>query len=312
MSQAGRVLVTGARGFVGQPVSMGLARSGLEVHGLYTDPWPPGLPGVCWHRLDLSDRGAVTRLMKELRPEKMIHLAWYTEHGRVWNAPENVAWVEYSLHLMRAFAHFGGRRLVMLGSCAEYDWSAVVGPCIERCAPIVPRTLYGVSKDALRRVAAAYAKQEGIELAWGRPFLIYGPRESPGRLVPSVVRSLLAGHSIATGSTGRVRDYMYVEDVAGAVVALLNCPVVGVVNIASGVGVSLGEVIDMIVSLLGHPGLVRRGTLPDPRGEPATLLADIARLRDEVGYTPRWSLAEGMAATVRWWEEKDTRQVGRR
>jgi nucleoside-diphosphate-sugar epimerase len=123
--------------------------------------------------------------------------------------------------------------------------------------------------------------------------------------VPSVIRSLLAGEPVATGAGEQVRDFLHVEDVAGAVVALLDSRVVGAVNIASGVGASVGEVIEEIVSVVGRPGLVRRGELLDRPGEPRLLVADVARLREEVGFWPRWRLAGGIAETVRWWREHE-------
>jgi nucleoside-diphosphate-sugar epimerase len=112
-----------------------------------------------------------------------------------------------------------------------------------------------------------------------------------------------------------VRDFMHVEDVAGAIAALLDSSVVGAVNIATGIGVTVGAVVDAIVWATGHPELVRRGALPDRPGEPWSLVADVARLRDEVGFHPRWELAEGLADTVRWWEAhaRETRaQAARR
>ncbi len=300
-----RVLVSGAGGFIGLPVLAQLARADREIHALCTRAPAPAETGVRWHALDLSDRVAVEGLMEELAPELLVHLAWCTEHGRFWHAPENVLWVERSLQLLRAFVRCGGRRLVMLGTCAEYDWSEIDGPLVEGSSPLAPATLYGVAKDALRRVAGAYAEQQGVELAWGRLFFLYGPREAHGRLVPAVIRSLLRGQPVATGNGAQVRDFMHVDDVAGAVVALLDSPVVGTVNIASGVGVSVEEVVDAIVHLLGHAELVRRGALPGRAGEPPLLVADVARLRDEVGFQPRWGLADGLAATVRWWEANE-------
>lgn len=299
-----RVLVSGAGGFVGLPVLERLSRAGTEIHALSTHARPPAVAGVHWHRLDLSDHAAAERLLGELVPQQLVHLAWYTEHGRFWRAPENVAWVEHSLHLLRAFVRCGGQRVVMLGTCAEYDWSNASGALAEVDSPLAPATLYGVAKDALRRLASAYAHQQGVELAWGRLFLLYGPREPPGRLVPSVIRALLSEQPVATGNPTHVRDLMHVHDVAAAVVALLDSSVVGAVNIASGEEVTVAEVVDRIVALIGHPELVRRGALLDRPGDPPRLLADVTRLREEVGHRPRYGLADGLAATVRWWVQQ--------
>ncbi len=297
------LLVTGAGGFIGLPVLERLVAQGNEVHALSTRSGHTEPPGVHWHLLDLCDCAAVEQLMREVVPERLVHLAWCTDHGRFWSAPENVAWVERSLRLLRAFVRCGGRRLVMLGSCAEYDWSSATGPLVEVGSPVAPATLYGAAKDALRRVASVYAEQEGVELAWGRLFFLYGPREAPERVVPAVIRSLLEGRSVATSGGEQIRDFMHVEDVAEAVVALLDSSVVGAVNIGSGVGVTVGEVVDRIAQSIGRPELVGRGALADRPGEPPLLLADISRLRDEVGFRPRWALADGLAASVQWWRE---------
>jgi nucleoside-diphosphate-sugar epimerase len=304
-----RVLVTGAGGFIGLPLLVELSHGDREIHALSRTS-RAAMPGVHWHTVDLFDPVAVDRLVAELAPEQLIHLAWCTEHGRYWHAPENVAWVQHSLHLLRAFARCGGRRAVMTGTCAEYDWSAVSGPLVESSSPVAPSTLYGTAKDALRRVACAYAEQSGIQLAWARLFFLYGPRESPARLIPSVIHALTACEPLRTGSGERVRDFMHVEDVAGALVALLDSSVVGAVNVASGVAMTIGELIDVIVQVTGHAELVELGALSDRPGEPALLLGDVARLRDEVGYRPRLALADGLAGTVRWWAQGGSVDIG--
>jgi nucleoside-diphosphate-sugar epimerase len=299
-----RVLVTGASGFIGLPLLERLAGSEAEVHALCTRAPPRQPDGVRWHVLDLSDGAALESLIEEIAPERLVHLAWCTEHGRFWHADENLAWVERSLRLLRAFVCHGGQRAVMLGTCAEYDWSRADGPLGEADSPLAPSSLYGVAKDALRRVAAAYAEQEGVELAWGRLFHLYGPREDHRRLVPSIACPLLAGEPVATGHGTQIRDFMHVEDVADAIAALLDSPVVGDVNIASGVGVTVAQVVDRIVELTGGSQLIRKGVLASRPGEPRKLLADVTRLREEVDFQPGRTLSEGLAATVDWWRER--------
>jgi nucleoside-diphosphate-sugar epimerase len=300
------VLVTGANGFIGLPLTIALATRGDDVHAISTQTAPPPLSNVRWHRLDLTAPGGeLEALVRRLRPSRLVHLAWHSAPVRLWDAPENVLWVESSLRLARAFIDGGGRRMLIAGTCAEYDWSVADRPLAEGGSPLVPATLYGVAKDALRRVVAAYAAQAGVELVWARPFFLYGPREPQGRLVPSVVRSLLHGEPVATSGGEQLRDFMHVEDMAGALVALLDSAAVGNVNIGSGVGVAVGEMVDEIVRLIGRPELVRRGGLPMRPGEPPQLVADVRRLHDEVGYRPRVALADGLAATVAWWETQE-------
>jgi nucleoside-diphosphate-sugar epimerase len=271
------------------------------VHAISTRHAPGLFDGVRWHRLDLADPGATAELLRKIAPERLLHLAWYVEHGRFWSAPENVVWVERSLVLLRAFQDAGGRRAVMLGTCAEYDWSGNPELLVESETSLRPASLYGVAKDALRRVAESFAETAEFELAWARLFFIYGPREQQGRLVPAVIRALLAAEPVATTRGEQVRDFMHVRDVAGALAALLLSPVTGAVNIASGSGTTVGELISEIASQVGAPELVRWGELPERPDDPHRLVGDGERLREEVGYRVRIGLAEGVADTLSWW-----------
>ncbi|HEX4435953.1 MAG TPA: NAD(P)-dependent oxidoreductase [Solirubrobacteraceae bacterium] len=299
-----RVLVTGASGFVGVPLLSELVALGAEVHAVHSRGDVAPIEGVSWHRVDLADEAAVTALLAATRPERLAHLAWYVEHGRFWSSPENVVWVEHSLGLLRAFAAAGGRRALLLGTCAEYDWSGVRGPLRELGSPLRPATAYGTAKDSLRHLAEIYTASFDIELAWARLFFMYGPREQPARLVPAVIRGLLAGEPMPTSGGEQVRDFLHVRDVGGALAALLCSEVTGPVNIASGIGTKVREVIAEIASQVGRPELVRYGALPERLDEPPLLVADIERLRREVGFESRIGLAEGIAETISWWRER--------
>jgi nucleoside-diphosphate-sugar epimerase len=153
-------------------------------------------------------------------------------------------------------------------------------------------------------VAAGLAERATFELAWGRPFLLYGPYEDERRLVPSVTRALLEGRVAEVGDGALVRDILHVEDVAAAFVALLASDVQGAVNIASGVGVTLREVIDQIGHAVGTPDLVRFGALSRRESEPDQLVGSARRLCEEVTFVPRVSLEEGIVTTVEWWQRR--------
>ena len=87
-----------------------------------------------------------------------------------------------------------------------------------------------------------------------------------------------------------------------ALVALLDSNIEGPVNIASGEAVSVAEVVQEIAHQLERPNLVQLGALPSAEDEPPLLVADVARLRDEVGWSPRYDLASGLAETINWWK----------
>ncbi|HEV2707723.1 MAG TPA: NAD(P)-dependent oxidoreductase [Pyrinomonadaceae bacterium] len=298
-----RVLVTGATGFVGRHCLAPLVARGYEVHAVSTAGRPPAGDDtprdVRWHASDLLRAGAAARLLAEVEPTHLLHMAWYAAPGKYWTAVENLGWVRASLELFEEFVRHGGRRAVSAGTCAEYDWT--FGFCSETLTPLAPATLYGNCKHALRLVMEAYARLSGVSAAWGRLFFLYGAHEHPDRLVSSVIRRMLRRERVPCSHGRQVRDFLYVEDVADAFVALLESAVEGAVNIASGCPVALREVVGLISQRLDGDDLVDFGALAAPQGDPPFLLADVRRLNEEVGWRPRLSLSEGLAQTIEWW-----------
>jgi nucleoside-diphosphate-sugar epimerase len=279
-----RVLVTGATGFIGTH-----ARAALEEAG----------HDVVTPRLDLLHPRAADVLVEAARATHLLHLAWYAVPGKFWSAPENEEWIRATMRLLRAFYNAGGQRAVAAGTCAEYDWEGD-GLLSERDTPIRPATPYGRAKAE----TFARATELGAELAWGRVFFLYGPGEHPDRLVSSVARRVLAGEEAPTTEGTQVRDFMHVADVAGAFAALVGSDVTGAVNIGSGEPVTVREVVAEVGRAAGRPELLRPGALPQREGEPPRLVADVGRLRDEVGFRPRFDLRSGIADTVEWWRAR--------
>lgn len=287
------VLITGATGLLGRHAVAALEKRGYRVHGLARKD--------AEHAVDLFDTEAVRACLETLRPSHLLHLAWITEPGRYWTAPENLEWQSESLDLVRAFHAAGGRRAVIAGSCAEYDWETLPDKPIDEGFACRPASLYGSSKNALRIAIAALARKRVLSYAWGRIFYLYGGPEPVERLVPSVARALLSGEEAKCGSgTGR-RDFIEVRDAGAAFAALVDSDVAGPVNIASGESHTIAEVAQTIAEIVGRPELLRLGALDDRPGEPATLTADIRKLRQDVGFTPAVALREGLAEAVRFW-----------
>jgi nucleoside-diphosphate-sugar epimerase len=299
---ARRVLVTGATGFIGRHALPALRRRGFDVHAVSSRSRESN-ELTTWHFADLLDCDVADGLVERIEPTHLLHLAWYTEPGQFWTASVNVQWLETSLRLMRAFAAAGGQRVVVAGTCAEYDWS-VAAICREFATPLGPRTLYGQCKRSLHAVTRCLYRTPGSpSLAWGRIFFMYGPHEHPSRLVSSVARALLAGREAQCSAGHQQRDFMHCADVADAFVALLDSEVEGPVNIGSGEPVSIAEVVSLVGDACGRPELVRLGALPAREGDPATLVADVTRLRDEVDFVAGRSLRDGIEQTIEWWRE---------
>jgi nucleoside-diphosphate-sugar epimerase len=97
---------------------------------------------------------------------------------------------------------------------------------------------------------------------------------------------------------------MYVTDVASAFVALLNSDIQGPVNIASGEAITLKDVVERIATKLGRPELLKLGARSTNLQDPPLLLADISRLKDELGWQPSFDIDRGLDETIAWWKEE--------
>jgi nucleoside-diphosphate-sugar epimerase len=294
-----KVLLTGAGGFLGRHCLTGLTARGAEVHAVGRSG-SGAQTGIRFHRADLLDPAQVADLVARVRPTHLLHLAWVTAPATYRTSPENLRWVQTSLALLHAFAEHGGRRALLVGSCAEYDWNA--GLCREADTPLRPACLYGTCKNALRQMLEAFASQAGFSAAWARVFFLYGPHEHPDRLVASVSRALLAGEPALCSAGSQRRDFLHVADAAEALLALLGSDLQGAVNIGSGQAVAVADVVRRLANTLGRPDLLRLGERPAP-GPPAAPLvcADVGRLRQELGWAPRRDLEQGLAQTLAWW-----------
>lgn len=300
-----KVLVTGARGFVGRHSLKTLLERGFEVHAIASKTLPIVNSDCTWHRANLLDQTSIKELVSQVKPTHLLHFAWcYTIPGQYWKSEDNFLWVQASLELLRQFGEQGGKRVVMGGTCAEYDWK--YGYCSEFVTPRNPDTPYGICKKALQEIVSCYCETASLSSAWGRIFFPYGAYEYPNRLVSSVIVSLLKGEPACCSHGNQIRDFLYVQDVADAFVALLESEVTGVLNIGSGQPVAIKDVVYKIADIIGGSDLVQLGAIPSPMKEAPLLVADVTRLSNEVGWLPKFNLQMGIEQSIIWWKNSSS------
>jgi len=294
-----RVLITGATGFIGRHCLPLLLEKGYEVHAVSKQP--PGelfVPDIEWHECDLLAPNSAGEIINNVRPEYMLHLAWYAVPGKFWEAEENTDWMHASMRLFREFADAGGTRLIGAGSCAEYNLNS--GECVEDRTPPNPATLYGICKYIVAKNLGSWSEKSGLDFAWGRVFYPYGPYENPSRLVAYVVRSLLCGEEAFCSEAQQTLDFIHVKDVAAALVSLLESKIQGAVNIGTGQPVIVRVALQEIGKQTGRANLIRLGA----RGSSAQkewLWANTEKLRSYSNWKPQFDLVSGISDAIQWW-----------
>jgi len=292
-----RLLLTGATGFIGRHcLELLFTEKAFEIHAVSSKELKSNWLDVHWHQIDLLDSNQVSKLLAKVRPSHLLHFAWHTDPETCYTSVENLRWVEASLSLLRSFSSHGGKRIVVAGTCAEYDWK--YGYCSENLTPLFPTTLYGICKHSLQIMLAVFSKQTGLSSAWGRIFFVYGPYDYPNKLVPSVTRSFLQGKRALCSHGNQIRDYLYVQDVADALIDILKSDVQGPVNVCSGQPIPLKEIVHKIAEKLGGENLIRLGALPVSPDEPDLIVGNVGRLSKDVVWQPKYDLDKGLDKTI--------------
>ncbi|WP_283811479.1 NAD-dependent epimerase/dehydratase family protein [Bradyrhizobium daqingense] len=184
-----------------------------------------------------------------------------------------------------------------MGSCLEYGPQN--GLCDERTSACRPTTLYGQSKLC---AAEAYI---AAGATWGRVYFPFGPYEPDARLIPSLIRHLRAGQSFDCSHGRQLRDFVYVEDLAEMIAAVLDSDLTGAVNLGSGEPRSLRSVVEHVADRLEARHLVRFGAIEATGVDAEPIIAaDIRRLREVTTGLPMIGFEAGAGRALAWWTDR--------
>lgn len=292
------VLVTGASGFIGSHLCGRLIREGAVVHGFSRKARRSPDAGVHWWQADLGSPANLLSLVREIKPDRIFHLAGYVTGSRELRhvLPSMRGNLVGTVNLLTAAADVGCRRLILTGSLEEPD-------DLDREA--VPCSPYAVGKWAGQAYARMFHALYGLPVVTLRLFMVYGPgQQDLTKLIPSTIRAFLRGKAPRLSSGKRLVDWIYVEDVVDALIAaatvkgLEGCTV----DVGTGRMTTVAEVVNRLVRLTNPKIVPLFGQLPD-RAFERERVADIKQAQALLGWVASTELEAGLEKTVEWYRQ---------
>ena len=339
-----KILVTGAAGFIGSKLMFMLARRGDEVVGIdnindYYDPrlkygrlrecgikcaaaemeWGVPyqsmlLPRCRFIRMAIDDKESLDALFQRERFDKVMNLA--AQAGVRYSITNPYAYLQSNLvgflNILEACRNFGVRHLIYASSSSVYGMNEKV-PYSEDDKVVSPVSLYAASKKSNELMAHAYSKLYGFATSGLRYFTVYGPWGRPDMSPMLFARAISKGNPIKVFNHGdMIRDFTYIDDIVEGTMAVIDHQPVAeqcehgvpykVYNIGCSHPVKLMDFISEIEQACGREA--EKEFLPMQPGDVYQTNADTTKLETECGYKPHWTLHEGIAMFMEWYQSE--------
>ena len=304
-----RALVTGATGFIGSHLVRRLVRDGVEVHALTSTVstlFPVRLADLRGafelHEGNLCDRGAMEAVVGAARPTHVFHLGAYTHVGKSWQRVDECVQtnVQGTVGLLEALEGSGYTRFVNMGTSEIYGGVPVP---FREDGPVNPISPYAASKYAAERFCRVFCEGRGWPVVMLRPFNAFGPAQTIDRVIPEIIIRGLRSEPLRMTQGRQTREFNYVEDLVDGLVRAAAVPGLEgqLLNLGCGEDVSIRDLAELVLDLLGNPVRPEFGAIPERPTEIWEMRCDSSRARDLLGWKPSHTLAEGLVATIEWY-----------
>jgi dTDP-glucose 4,6-dehydratase len=308
-----RVLVTGGAGFISSAfVRHLLQATPHEIVSLDALTYAGNLENLA----DIRSHERLSFVQGDIRDESLVRSVVssvdvivnaaaesHVEKSIVEGASEFVATnVEGTRVLLDAIREVPVERFILISSSEVYGTAQA--PVMDEEHPLNPRSPYAATKAGADRLAFSYYATVIV-----RPFNNYGPRQHPEKVIPRFVLQALADEPLTVhGDGGASRDWLYVDDDAEAIEAAIDREldyVAGqVINLATGVDVSVSRVADLVLELLGKPASLKAFVDERP-GQVRRHIGSTEKAERLLGWRARTPLEEGLHRTVQWYRENE-------
>ena len=303
-----RVLITGGTGFVGANLVHYLVSHGYDVH-LIVRPdhqaWriQSIADRITLHICNIQDINDTNKTMQAIRPHWIFHLATHGAYSWQRDTYEiiNTNFIG-TVNLVKAGLDVGFDAFVNVGSSSEYGLKDHATS--ENTLP-EPNSDYAVTKLAATLYCDHIAKSENVNISTLRLYSVYGEYEDFNRLIPQLIIQGMKGHYPPLASPSIARDFIYIEDVIQACMAIIHTSQHGIYNIGTGIQTTLKEAVETVRELLDIEKEPNWESMPNRNWDTSVWYGDITKAKTLLGWEPKYTLVEGLTKTIQWFKERE-------
>lgn len=309
-----KVFVTGSEGFIGSHLTEELVRVGAEVTALvqYNSfnnwGWLDTLEANIKRNIkivtgDVREYDGIKKIIKG--QDVVFHLAALIAIPFSYFSP--MAYVktnvEGTTNILEACREYEVEKIIHTSTSETYGTAEYVP--IDENHPLQGQSPYSASKIGADKIAESYYKSYDLPVAVLRPFNTYGPRQSARAIIPTIISQILKGSKeIRLGSLTPTRDFNYVKDTVNAFIKVAegDKTIGEVINVGSNYEISIGDLSARIIKMLGKNVSIvcDEDRIRPEKSEVNRLWADNTKIRKLTGWTPKYSLDEGLSITIEW------------
>ena len=320
-----KVLVTGAGGFIGSHLVEAIVKKGYKVRAFvhynsfnswgwldHINKMSSMKDNIEVFSGDIRDPYGVKRAMQDI--DIVFHLAALIGIPYSYYSPESYVDtnIKGTLNILQAGRELGIQKIIHTSTSEVYGTAQFI-PITEE-HPINPQSPYSATKASADFLALSFYQSFNTPIAIIRPFNTYGPRQSGRAIIPTIISQIISKETkIKLGSVYPKRDFTYVKDtVQGFINAAESDDAVGkIINIGSNSEISIIELVHLIAKLMGAKveiEAVNERKRPE-KSEVERLLADNSKAKEFLGWSPGYSLKEGIIETIEWFSDSDNLKI---
>lgn len=304
-------MITGGAGFIGVNIVNRLLDLGYKnINLIIRDSTNLNrlknvLAKVNLHKVDLSDKKNLQKVISRINPSIIIHLATYSAYRDREAVSQMIETnVTGTLNLLIASRDINYDVFINTGSSSEYG---IKEKPMNEDDILKPTSFYAATKASATFLCQVFAKEYQKPIVTLRPFSVYGPYEEENRFIPTIMKAIMENKPIKLTPGSQRRDFIYIQDVVDVYIKTLSCgkKLSGqILNMGTGIEYTNDEVIQTLFRVVNKKVKIEKGAFPKRLWDNPHWVADISKTKKFLNWKPKFTLEEGLGYTYNWFQNE--------